>query len=255
MNPDKIPACAGMTMFVQRDSGRHKADVGCVAQPRTRFGSGGKNKRPSESATSAQPKPVLRFFRRPLYVFGIPFIAQTQRPIKKFDKQSLPKSVFPFIIRAHTDSKTRSRLLSPSIPWCKPSFPLRETFCFCVFSLYLRPPSRGRFFCLQPRFPYSTPVFRRPQGLLATGLAAVFLVKNTRLPRQKCPQVSNLAVLFSLHPGIFSSKNRSHAECQQTLLNPFMRKAKITRLPIAAKQGKMASLRFFTFPKPIRRQP
>ncbi|MFC2417957.1 MAG: hypothetical protein ACFNQI_08440, partial [Eikenella corrodens] len=90
-----------------------KADVGCVAQPRTRFGSGGKNKRPSESATSAQPKPVLRFFRRPLYVFGIPFIAQTQRPIKKFDKQGLPKSVFPCIIRAHTDSKTRSRLLSP----------------------------------------------------------------------------------------------------------------------------------------------
>ena len=189
-----------MTMFVQRDSGQHKADVGCVAQPRTRFGSGGKNKRPSESATSAQPKPVLRFFRRPLYVFGIPFIAQTQRPIKKFDKQSLPKSVSPCIIRAHTDSKTRSRLLSPQslgasrLSRCGKPFVFVYSLCICALL---------------------------PEGVF--------------LPAGTVPDV----------PPLFSDG----------LLNPFMRKAKITRLPIAAKQGKMASLRFFTFPKPIRRQP
>jgi len=53
--------------------------------------------------------------------------------------------------------------------------------------------------------------------VLIISLAAVFLAKNTRLPRQKCPQVSNLAALFSLHSGIFYSKNRSQADCQHTL--------------------------------------
>ncbi|EGF10878.1 hypothetical protein HMPREF9123_1349 [Neisseria bacilliformis ATCC BAA-1200] len=53
--------------------------------------------------------------------------------------------------------------------------------------------------------------------MLTISLAAVFLAKNPRLPRQKCPQVSNLAALFSLHSGIFYSKNRSQAECQHTL--------------------------------------
>ena len=43
---------------------------------------------------------------------------------------------------------------------------------------------------------------------MTISLAAVFLAKNTRLPHQKCPQVSKLAALFSLHSGIFYAKNR-----------------------------------------------
>ncbi|WP_192832210.1 hypothetical protein [Neisseria bacilliformis] len=44
---------------------------------------------------------------------------------------------------------------------------------------------------------------------MAISLAAVFLAENTRLPRQKCPQVFNLAALFSLHSGIFYAKKPS----------------------------------------------
>ncbi|EGF11482.1 hypothetical protein HMPREF9123_0824 [Neisseria bacilliformis ATCC BAA-1200] len=43
-------------------------------------------------------------------------------------------------------------------------------------------------------------------GVLTISLTAVFLAKNTRLPRQKCPQVSKLAALFPLHSGIFTQK-------------------------------------------------
>ena len=56
--------------------------------------------------------------------------------------------------------------------------------------------------------------------------------KNPRLPRQKCPQVSNLAALFSLHTRIFPQKTASQAECQQTpkTCRPRLRVRRVRRI-------------------------
>ena len=53
--------------------------------------------------------------------------------------------------------------------------------------------------------------------MLTISLAAVFLVKIRACRVKNARKMSNLAVLFSLHPRIFPQKTASQAECQQPL--------------------------------------
>ncbi|ASP17683.1 hypothetical protein CGZ77_07950 [Neisseria sp. KEM232] len=52
---------------------------------------------------------------------------------------------------------------------------------------------------------------------MTISLAAVFLVKIRACRVKNARKMSNLAVLFSLHPRIFPQKTASQAECQQPL--------------------------------------
>ncbi|EGF11386.1 hypothetical protein HMPREF9123_0936 [Neisseria bacilliformis ATCC BAA-1200] len=58
--------------------------------------------------------------------------------------------------------------------------------------------------------------------------------------------MSKLAALFSLHSGIFYSKNRSQADCQQTLMPS---EKTVFRRPPLRRQSKTAAItRFYTPP-------